>query len=381
MKIRTERKALAETVQWVAQAIPKRPQTTATSGIKMTARDGALTLSAFDYEVGHTATISAEVLADGEVLVSGRYLAMIVAGLRGADVELVLDGRLTIKSGRSTYQMQPLALDDYPALPTFGGRVGVIDADALLRIVSVAAGPVDDDSVHEQTRGIHFETGEHASGDGLWAVGIDGGGRSIHAAVAGWSQDALLAADVPSTALMAAVKGLAGTVEIGQEDGTLTLRDNSHTVTLRTYAEVKGRGNWRRVVDQAEDRVSATVTTDAKELRAALGRAAAFGDNGRESYVGLVVEPDSISVRAQAESLGGEDVLDAESDADEAAWFGVNAGLLGLALGALGDTRVAIGLAHTGEIAPNLPLFLWPLDRDDARLVVLPRTWMGGDPR
>lgn len=381
MKIRIERKALADTLAWVAQAIPKRPQAPAVSGIKLTAVDNALTLSAFDYEVGHTATIPADVMADGEVLVSGRYLTMVVAGLRGADVELVLDGGLTIKSGRSTYRMQPMLLDDYPALPTFGARVGVIDSAALLRIVTTAAGPVDDDSVHEQTRGIHFETGERAGTDGIWAVGIDGGGRSIHAAVAAWAQDGDFDLDVPSTSLTAAVKGLTGAVEIGRDEGTLSLRDDAHTVTLRTFAAVKGRSNWRRVVDQAADRVTATVTTNAKELRTALVRAAAFGDDGRESYVGLVVEPDSITVRAQAEALGGEDVIDGEMDASGATWFGVNAGLLGLALGALGDTQVGIGLANTGAIAPNLPLYLWPLDRDDVQLVVLPRTWMGEDPR
>lgn len=381
MKIRIERKTLAETLAWVAQVVPKNAATPVLSGIRLTATDGRLTMSAFDFDRGHTATMPAEILDDGEVLVSGRYLAMIVAGLRGAEVELVLDGRLTIKSGRSTYQMQPMQLGEYPALPTFGGRVGVIDSEALLRITTTAAGPVDDESVHEQTRGIHLETGDHSGSDGLWAVGIDGGGRSIHAAVAAWEQDAPLNADVPSTSLTAAVKGLAGAVEIGHQDGTLSLRDDAHTVILRTYAEVKGRGNWRRVVDAAADRVGATVSANAKELRAAIARAAAFGDNGRESYVGLVVEADSITVRAQAETLGGEEVLDAEMDSDDAAWFGVNAGLLNLALGALGDAQVGIGLANAGEIASNLPLYLWPLDRDDAQLVVLPLTWMGGDPR
>lgn len=381
MKIRTERKALAEALAWVAQAVPKKSQSAAVSGIKLVAADATLTLSAFDFEVGHTVTIAAEVMDDGEALVSGRYLAMIGAGLRGETVELVLDGHLTIKSRRSTYQIQPLLLDDYPALPTFAGRVGVIDSSALLRIVSTAAGPVDDESVFKETRGIHFEVGEHVGNDALWAVGIDGGGRSIHAAVAGWSQDAPLIADIPSTSVLAAVKGMEGAVEIGHADGVLALRDNNHTVTLRTFAEVKGRSNWRRVVDAAAGRVSTTVTTNAKELRAAITRAASFGDNGRESYVGLVVEADSITVRAQAEVLGGEEVLDGEMDSEGAAWFGVNAGLLGLALGALGDEQVGIGLANAGEIASNLPLYLHPLDRDDVQLVVLPRAWMGGDPR
>lgn len=381
MKIRAERKALADTLAWVAQAVPKRPQAPAVSGIKLVAANDTLTLSAFDFEVGHTATIAAEVMDDGEVLVSGRYLAMVVAGLKGASVELILDGQLTIKSGRSTYQMQPMALGDYPALPAFGGRVGLIGAEALRQIVATAAGPVDDESVHEQTRGIHFEVGTHADADGLWAVGIDGGARSIHAAVAGWTQDAAFAADVPSTTLAAAVKGLEGAVEIGHKDGTLALRDDSHTVTLRTFAEVKGRGNWRRAVDQAADRVAATVTVNAKELRSMVSRAAAFGDSGRESYVAIVIEPDSISVRAQAETLGGEEVLDAEMHGADAAWFGVNAALLGLALGALGDTEAEIGLANEGVIAPNLPLYLRLPERDDVRLIVLPRTWMGGDPR
>lgn len=381
MKIRIERKALTEALAWVAQAVPKNAPAPALAGIRLTAADGHLTMSAFDYDRGHTATVPAEIMDDGEVLVSGRYLVMVVAGLRGSDVELVFDGHLTVKSGRSTYQLQPMAIGDYPTMPTFGGRVGVIGADALQRIVATAAGPVDDDSPHEQTRGIHLETGEHANAEQLWAVGIDGGGRSIHAASSDWAQDAGLDADVPSTSLVAAVKGLAGAVEIGHDDGTLSLHDDTHTVTLRTYAAVKGRGNWRRVVDKAGDSIVATATTSAKELRAALTRAAAFGNDGRESYVGLVIERDAISVRAQADALGGEDVLDGELDTDDAAWCGINAGLLGLALGALGDAQVGIGLATTGEVPSNTPLYLWPLGRDDVQLVVLPRTWMGETPR
>ncbi|WP_243061187.1 hypothetical protein [Nocardioides sp. SR21] len=382
MKIRTERKALADTIQWVAQAIPKKPQAPALSGIRITAADGALTLAAFDYDAGHTATIPAEVLTEGDVLVSGRYLLMIASGLRGDEAELVLDGQLTIKSGRSTYRMQPMQLDEFPTLPTFSGRVGVIDADALTRIVGVATGPVDDDAVYEETRGIHLEASEHAGSNALWAVGIDGGARSIHAAASTWSQDAALSIDLPSSSLTAAVKGMTGAVEIGHTDGTLSLRDNARTVTLRSYALAKSRSNWRTIMDRAADGTVASVTTTAKDLRTALTRAAAFGDDGRESYVGLIVEPDSISVRAHGaeDVVLGEDVLEGEMESEETVWFGINAGLLGLALGALGDAQVGIGFATTGCLPSGKPLYIWPIDRDDVQILVLPRTWMGETP-
>lgn len=382
MKIRAERKALSDTIAWVAQAVPKRPATPALAGIRLTARDGALTVTAFDYDSGHTATVPVEVIGDGEVLVSGRYLAMVMGGLRGKDADLVLDGAtLTITSGRSVYRMRPMALEDYPTIPAFTGRVGVIDADALARMVSIVAPPVDDASKHEQTQGVHLESGEYAAADGLWLVGSDGSARSIHVARGPWAQDAPLDATVPAAGLTSAIKGLSGMVEIGFEGGVLSLRDSARSVTLRTFATTYLRGGWRRLLDQTANRGGVIVTTDAAELAGAVKRAAALGDDGRESYVGLVIEADSITIRAGVDAVDGEDVIEAEMADAEGVWFGTNAALLSAALTAIGEGQVALGLANAGEIKGAAVIDLWPLDRDDARFLVMPRTWTGGDPR
>src|SRR5690242_2739192 len=111
MKIRAERAALAEALGWVARALPKNPPMPVLAGVRVSASEGVVRLSAFDYETQHTAAIEATVGDDGECVVPGLFLRDAIAGGRGAEVDLVLDGnQLEIASGRSTYRARCFTL-------------------------------------------------------------------------------------------------------------------------------------------------------------------------------------------------------------------------------------------------------------------------------
>ena len=72
MKLRVERDVLADSVAWAARTLPSRPSLPVLAGLVLTATDGVLTLSSFDYEVSGRVEISADVATEGTSLVSGR---------------------------------------------------------------------------------------------------------------------------------------------------------------------------------------------------------------------------------------------------------------------------------------------------------------------
>lgn len=385
MKIRANRKPLADALAWVSQALAKGHAVPSLSGIHLSTSEGTLTMRAFDHHVGHTAQLPVDVIDDGEALVSGRFLATVISGLRGGEVELVLDGRdLTIRSGRSTYRTRLMLVGDYPKLPGFPTRVGIIDADTLGALTKAVAAPVDDGSPRETTAGVHIEAGD---GEPLWVVGSDDQARSVHVARGQWSQDAAIDATVPSLALAAAVKGMEGGVELGVTDGIFALRDNARTVTMRTYNSKFLSGKWRAVLAAASENTKASILADRDGLADAIKRVAALGDDGRESYVGLVVTPDAITITGGAEIGDGEDVIDAEGPPDTTAWLGLNASLMVQALAAVGPGQVSLGLGAVGEISPTKVVHVIPAGRDDqstqsieTELLVMPRRWIGGIP-
>lgn len=371
MKVRIEKKALADALAWVAAAVPKRPRSPVLTGIKVSAEGDEVVLRAFDYDIGHTARVPADVVTEGGALVSGHFLGMIVAGLQGATVELVVDRpNLLISSGRSSFRARLMVAEDYPALPDFPPRVGIVDGDVLEGLIKATSAPATDDGPFEQTIGLHLESDDA----GLWAVGAPSTPTSVHAAVAEWVEDAPFSTTVPSAGLIAAVKGLSGSVELAATEGVFALRDNTRTVTLRTFTAEYLRGQWRGLLKNAAAKSAYYVTTDAAALAGALKRAAALGGDGKEGYVGLVIEPDSITVTGHAEIGDGEEVI--EADGNASTYLGMNANLAVMGLAAVGG-RVSIGVPVEGEMPPSKPLYLTPADSDAVQVVVMPRRWMG----
>ena len=155
MKFTVERDALAEAVTWAARALPGRPVVPVLSGLLLTAgggngagqgngtgRDGqegageagedSLTLSCFDYEVSARVRVRAEVAEPGTVLVPGRLLVEIVRSLPPHPVQLSDDpDGVWLACGDAAFQLTPLPLADYPALPDLPQLAGTADGGVL----------------------------------------------------------------------------------------------------------------------------------------------------------------------------------------------------------------------------------------------------------
>lgn len=143
MRFKVGRDTLSEAVQWTARALPQRPAVAVLAGVRLSAADGVLELSSFDYEVSARSQVEAEVETGGEVLVSGKLLAEISKSLPNREVTFeLLDNHLNINCGNSSFSLATMNLDDYPVLPLLPPRQGQVEATEFaqaLQQVSVAS--------------------------------------------------------------------------------------------------------------------------------------------------------------------------------------------------------------------------------------------------
>ncbi|MFF9667221.1 DNA polymerase III subunit beta, partial [Streptomyces althioticus] len=130
MKFRVERDVLAEAVAWAARSLPARPPVPVLAGLLLTAQEGSLALSGFDYEVSARVELEADVEEAGTVLVSGRLLNDISRNLPNRPVEISTDGqRVSVVCGSSRFTLPTLPVDEYPALPQMPTATGTVSGD------------------------------------------------------------------------------------------------------------------------------------------------------------------------------------------------------------------------------------------------------------
>lgn len=138
MKTVVDRDVLAEAVAWVARSLPARPPVPVLAGVLVTADpEGTLTLSAFDYEVSATITVSADVTEGGTVLVLGRLLADICRSLPSRPVDLSTEGsKVQVVCGSSRFSLLQMPVESYPTLPTHPAVDGTVDGDVFTQAVA-----------------------------------------------------------------------------------------------------------------------------------------------------------------------------------------------------------------------------------------------------
>jgi DNA polymerase III subunit beta len=298
-KIRVDRATLADAAAWVAQAIAKRPNTPGLSGMHLSAVGDRLTLSAFDYEASHTATISAEVVADGDALLPGYMLRDLVGAMKPAEVELVIEDRAAMLSGgRANYRLPTLAIEDWPNLPKPASAVGQVSAEDLAQAVRTVRHAVDDDSPTESVRGVYLTT----DGDHLRVVGLRSSAMST--CVIAWSGDALTAR-IPAANIEAALKGMSDLIGLAESNGQLTIASDERVVTIRCYAGEYAR--WTQLLRNASP---VTARLDAAELVGAVKRVTMTQPRDAAGHaVRVTIRPDEIEVAAADDAV---EVLDAD---------------------------------------------------------------------
>ncbi|WIY82594.1 DNA polymerase III subunit beta [Propionimicrobium sp. PCR01-08-3] len=144
MKIRMERDVMAEAVAWAARSLPSRPSVPILAGLLIKADASGVTMSSFDYETSAEVQVEAQVIDEGEALVSGKLLAEIARSLPNRPVDLSSDNtRAELVCGSARFTLQLLPVSEYPQLPEMPAAAGVVGSDEFAQAINqvvVAAG-------------------------------------------------------------------------------------------------------------------------------------------------------------------------------------------------------------------------------------------------
>ncbi|WP_203136678.1 DNA polymerase III subunit beta [Microbacterium sp. JZ31] len=194
MKFHVNRDVFSEAVSFVVKLLPQRNPQPILAGVLIEAtEDGALALSAFDYEASARTTIEATVDEPGTILVHGRLLSDIASRLPNAPIQMATeeDGNIALTCGSARFALASMPVEEYPAIPEVTGESGLVPADDFATAISQVAFAASRDDVTPVLTGVQLEvTGQQLSlvatdryRVALRDIDWDGGQQEAHALV------------------------------------------------------------------------------------------------------------------------------------------------------------------------------------------------------
>ncbi|MFK8844743.1 DNA polymerase III subunit beta [Streptomyces sp. Ac-502] len=143
MKLRCDRRELAEATAWSAKQLAAKPTVPARAGLLLEAAADSLTVSGVDWDVTTRSSLPADVGEPGRIVVPGRLAASVLATFPGEYIDLTLDGQQAVlASGDASFTLSLLPAEDYPALMARPRPAGTVDgslfADAVGQIIGAS---------------------------------------------------------------------------------------------------------------------------------------------------------------------------------------------------------------------------------------------------
>lgn len=136
MNISCTKDALQQAVQTVQKAIASKTPMPILTGIYLSAHNGRLELQATDYEIGISCTIDANIVEEGNTVLSGRYFQEMVRKLPGDSVSLISSDdskTMTITAGPAQFNLLNLPPDEFPVLKRLQADTTMTVKDNVLK--------------------------------------------------------------------------------------------------------------------------------------------------------------------------------------------------------------------------------------------------------
>ena len=177
MEIKIEKSILADALAWVQSVVDRKTTMPLLSHVHLEAKNGTLTLTATDLEVGVIGTVKTEVVNGGKVTVPARGFYEIVKELPNQPIELKSNPNhwLEIRCAKSLFKLVGMDANEYPNLPKKGeGLAFDLDAKTLAEMIHKVDFAVSTDEARYNLNGIFIETGEKEGKNTLKMVATDG---------------------------------------------------------------------------------------------------------------------------------------------------------------------------------------------------------------
>ena len=163
MKFEVNKDVFSEAVSFAVKLLPQRTTLPILSGVLISAAEGSVTISSFDYEVSATTKVAANIDQAGKVLVSGRLLSEIAQRLPEESVSLSMSGSsVSVVSGSAKFSLATMPVEEYPNLPDVDGVAGVVSGEDFSQAVGQVAPAASRDDVTPVITGVLLEVSSTA---------------------------------------------------------------------------------------------------------------------------------------------------------------------------------------------------------------------------
>ncbi|MBZ9943475.1 DNA polymerase III subunit beta [Mesorhizobium sp. BR1-1-13] len=348
MKI--ERNALSRLLASATKVVEGRNNIPILSTVRLVADGDVLTVTASDLDIEVQASAPCE--GDLAICVDAKLLAGIVAKLpASAVVEFDLkDANLTVKSGRSTFKLQTLPIEDFPSFSVDGFTAEfTTDLAALFAPVAFA---ISTEETRYYLNGVYI----HDTAGGLIAVATDGHRLAKHTAP---TVGAIPAVIVPRKLVGLVPKGQVA-VSLSDTKIRIVGADGTYTSKLidGTFPD------YERVIPKANDKV---ITFESPDMRQAAERVSVVSsERGRAIRLNFADNQATLAINNPEQGSANEEI--AVSYEGEAIEIGFNSAYLAELIGQFPAGTISLALndggspaVFTSASAPDLLAVLMPM--------------------
>ncbi len=161
MKISCDKEVFLKRLVAASRAVTARPNLDVLNGLKLSTKDGVMTITGSNLDMTIRAHFEVSVQEDGEVVLPARLLTNIVRALAGGEVTIALEGdKATISGGAAKFVMSTYPVSEFPRVSDPEGERVLVSAEDLARGIRQVAGAASDDNARPILTGVLFEEHE-----------------------------------------------------------------------------------------------------------------------------------------------------------------------------------------------------------------------------
>lgn len=363
MKLTTQREELVSKLSVVSRAVATRAATQALSGILITATSEGVSLAATDLEVGLQTDLTAEVGAQGSVLLPGRLLSELARSFGDPTVEIEArdaERDVEIRNGGSSFHLRVLPAEDFPKFPAEGAEALKIPGAALATTVDVVARAASRDDMRPVLTGVLVT----ASGQEMTMVATDSYRLAVKRTELEGGIGGELEANIPARALRE-LSRVVGAESV--EHVSVTLLRNQAVLragpVLLTTRLIEGQfPNFRQLLPESYEHDVRLRRSDFLEVVRRVSQLAQ-----RNAPLRLAFVKGQLTVAASTPDVGdAEEKMEVAFEGDPLE-IGFNPEFLREGIESVEQDELLLRL-----ISPLRPGLLQPVDNEDLRYLVMP---------